>query len=129
MKAQEMTPIPAGANPFHHDFFHMDLMVGEPAHHARIMDAVKESPVKLTGTPFDGEYATLDDAVARAVEYMAIEREAVDCPYILVKDGDFGNIAQDGVIMAWREVLLSGKEPFTLSDARLGARYITITEA
>lgn len=92
-----------------------------------VSELLKPPKVRLHGTLFDGEYDTLDDAVARAVEHMVVERSAADCPYILVKEGQFGNIPADNVIMAWREVLLQGGEPI-LEGARLGPTYIYITE-
>lgn len=29
MKAEKMSPIPAGSNPFHHDLFHMGTYIGD----------------------------------------------------------------------------------------------------
>lgn len=29
MKAETMSPIPAGSNPFHHDLFHMGMYIGD----------------------------------------------------------------------------------------------------
>lgn len=89
--------------------------------------------VELNGTLFDGKYRTLDEAVARAAEGMVVEREAADCPYIPMREEDFGNTGKEGVVMAWQEVLLDampsvpGRVKDILADARLGSRFITIT--